>query len=544
MEKFFYFKLSIITFVIVAIANLANNVFAQLEHESDNGSNNGSDRSEKELTIPESNRPGAFPVIKLEGEVNLSDENQILPIDGNQSLFHRANSIKNAKKKIYIHTLYFNGDESGKVLSNLMMDKKINENLDVRVFIDPVTQYMGQVEKIDSQNTKIMFDNFMAAGIPVYGYECESIFMDRFLKQGIREFFSKKWFGSIIPAHGRNHEKVHFIDDDLAIIGGLNIVNYFFRVNEAGVNLSRDQDVLIKGKTLVKQIGQILDKNVQYYTSGIDDPTKKSCFNNYPFGSPEYIKFLKYHQKPFIKKEFSDPKEREKLLEVEKRIAENLEGVDQSFFNEKRDLNIPIKAVESTRLVYNNPAISNETNHIEDAYIGLINQAQKKIMITNSYFFPPDKVVEALRKAASRGVKIFIATKAAETNDISALGAYARKNYHKLVKGYEKQFKIYEWTGIRKGHEGEGIINGTLHAKLATFDDQISIIGSYNFDPASRNGNSEIAIIFKDEQYAKQLTSTFFEKDLEYSREISEEDILNYSLENINPLYKFISDII
>jgi putative cardiolipin synthase len=44
-----------------------------------------------------------------------------------------------------------------------------------------------------------------------------------------------------------------------------------------------------------------------------------------------------------------------------------------------------------------------------------------------------------------------------------------------------------------------------LHTKAMVIDDRVAVIGSYNMDPRSRVWNSEIALIVRDPDFARQV---------------------------------------
>jgi len=76
---------------------------------------------------------------------------------------------------------------------------------------------------------------------------------------------------------------------------------------------------------------------------------------------------------------------------------------------------------------------------------------------------------------------------------------------------------IHEWLGP-----------GTLHAKLAVFDDAEAIIGSYNLDPRSERLNSETVLALRDRRLAGQLAAQILERDLPNSRRVTADEAASY----------------
>jgi len=82
--------------------------------------------------------------------------------------------------------------------------------------------------------------------------------------------------------------------------------------------------------------------------------------------------------------------------------------------------------------------------------------------------------------------------------------------------------QIWEWQGRRTGAAGR--TDGTIHAKYAVFDRRVSLVGSYNLDPRSRSLNSETAIVFENQILSGYLAKSYYENDLDFSRQITLEE--------------------
>lgn len=140
-------------------------------------------------------------------------------------------------------------------------------------------------------------------------------------------------------------------------------------------------------------------------------------------------------------------------------------------------------------------------------------------------------MVETVKDAVRRCVKVIILTNSPETNDLPMMTIVGREYYDDiLVVNYEPAVQscdgggvqIWEWQGRRTNATEQ--TEKTIHAKYAVFDRRASIVGSYNMDPRSRTLNSESAIVFENENLSRQLADMFYENDLEFSKQITLED--------------------
>jgi cardiolipin synthase len=138
-----------------------------------------------------------------------------------------------------------------------------------------------------------------------------------------------------------------------------------------------------------------------------------------------------------------------------------------------------------------------DTEHasIMQQYIKLINLADRYIYIANPYFIPNTALLEAIKIASLSGVTVKLLIP--EKLD-SRMVKYSMQSYFEEL--LQANIKIY------LNHEK------FLHSKVIIVDDEISSIGSGNFDNRSFEQNFEVNAIVYDKKIAKLLYQDF-EKD-------------------------------
>jgi putative cardiolipin synthase len=133
-------------------------------------------------------------------------------------------------------------------------------------------------------------------------------------------------------------------------------------------------------------------------------------------------------------------------------------------------------------------------------------QPRESAVIQTAYLIPNGPTLANLERLTSAGVTLRILTNSAKSNNHSSVHAYYA-GYRKalLTTGID----LYEVQG--KGslaayldRVGEDAHAG-LHTKAMVIDDRVAVIGSYNMDPRSRVWNSEIALIVRDPDFARQV---------------------------------------
>jgi cardiolipin synthase A/B len=142
---------------------------------------------------------------------------------------------------------------------------------------------------------------------------------------------------------------------------------------------------------------------------------------------------------------------------------------------------------------------------VRNAYGAAIRDARSHIFITNAYFLPTVRLLQALRHAAQRGVDVRVMV--AGTTDVTTVLLAARSIYGLLLTS---GVRLFEWEGR------------VLHAKTATIDGSWSTIGSSNLDKQSLRFNLEVNVIVRDPAFAGAMEAMFFQ-DMLSCREITAE---------------------
>ena len=135
-----------------------------------------------------------------------------------------------------------------------------------------------------------------------------------------------------------------------------------------------------------------------------------------------------------------------------------------------------------------------------------ITSAKKSILITNPYFIPDDTMIDALLKAAARGVRVVILVPGKIDHQITYRAS--RSNYGRMLLG---GIQIFEYMAA------------LMHAKTMVIDGVWATVGSTNFDNRSFALNEELNLTVYDSGLARRLEEAF-EQDLKYSNKITYEE--------------------
>ncbi len=129
---------------------------------------------------------------------------------------------------------------------------------------------------------------------------------------------------------------------------------------------------------------------------------------------------------------------------------------------------------------------------IRGMYLEAIDRAQHHIYVTQAYFIPDRDILDALLKAADRGVEVAILVPEVSNHVVADW----------LSRGFYG-------TLLRNGVELWLYQDAMVHAKTATIDGRWSTIGTANIDRLSLTGNYEINLEIVDDGFAEQMESIY-----------------------------------
>jgi phosphatidylserine/phosphatidylglycerophosphate/cardiolipin synthase-like enzyme len=415
--------------------------------------------------------------------------------NGEDSFAARLDVLKRAQTSIRIQALVFQGDETGLRVAEILKQKKA-AGLDVRVIVDAFSNPWLQ--------TQWMFFDLKQHGIEVEGYEAMAL-------QWLNEVPVPQLTPHYDPGQPdmRFHEKMWIIDGEteaaVAVTGGLNIGNEYFRANPADPDSTwRDQDVIVRG-AIVRDLVTAFDRNFQYFVGvkqsrGILNTNLYWDATRKVLGRTGMVP-VQYHTQPEVLMHVAELEARQPSLEFRPATCR--------FFQSRPRL---------------------KETYIQQAYVKLIERARSEVLIANAYLVPTPSIVLALTDAARRCVAVRLISNSPETNDLPEISLVGRGYYKDLLAVNEspevaacdradKGLRIWEWVG-QSADEAERR-QGTMHSKYAVIDGRRGLVGSYNLDPRSEKLNSESAMVFEQPELAASLRRSYLDNDLKYSREVT-----------------------
>jgi cardiolipin synthase C len=416
--------------------------------------------------------------------------------DGGSAMLTRAWLCENAQKSIDIQYFIFSTDNIGLIACDYLV-KAADRGVKVRILLDDIMVNA-------SMKDLLVLDTHPNIELKIYN---PGVNLGKSLPTKLFKFAT-----DFRNANQRMHNKTFIVDGKVVITGGRNIADEYFDYDHE-YNF-RDREVLLLGKTC-KSISNSFET---YWTNDlcvavstlsqekeIYSDTSFNTLHNYACNSENYW--------PMIREKIV------RLPEIFKQIVDAKK----------------IIWVDSVAFVADIPGKNTTTKGLEggglstDALVRLIDNAKHSIDIQSPYLITTFASRLLFAKAIERGVKIRILTNSlASTDNIEAFSAYQKDRQKLLDLGVE----IYEFrpdaaermtilTGELQAKIEHKPIFG-LHAKTMIIDKEITVIGTFNFDPRSTHLNTEcLTIIYSNKTSETVLQGVETEFKTENSWRIS-----------------------
>ena len=314
----------------------------------------------------------------------------------------------------------------------------------------------------------------------------------------------------------RMHNKIWLADNAVAVLGGRNIGNDYFGV-DTKANFF-DLDVLTTGQG-AREAGSAFD---EYWNS--------------KYAVPIHV----LNTKSFTK---------EHLDEGRKKLDAFLEDIDTMPYALTIDSEETIELLKEWRdelawvkaHVVVDP-LDRFEGQGESAIVEFnrenIASIETEFIAESAYLIPSQEGIAAMEEMVGRGIRVRLLTNSLQSNNhISAHSGYMKYRKDILETGAE----LYElrpnaalrehFRANKKNHE----VPAGIHTKSFIIDDEQALIGSFNFDPRSRDLNSEIGLVISDREFAGEVMAVMeedFHPENAYRLYLNEDGKLRWELQN------------
>jgi putative cardiolipin synthase len=284
----------------------------------------------------------------------------------------------------------------------------------------------------------------------------------------------------------RMHNKMLVADNRLGIIGGRNIGNAYFGLDEK-YNF-RDLDVIVTGP-VVEEISHAFD---DYWNHKMAYPVEAIPHES----SEESLVLLRERSEEVVQENLGElasfRAERPVPSEDVMRLVGQMQFGEAHFI---QDDPVPIRGQEM-RLV--------------DMLRYVSGQVSEDMVIITPYFIPRSSMLEGLAGLVSRGVSVRLLTGSLASNNHTIAHAHYKKYRRRIL---EAGIELYEYRHLPSARQRELTDTSpvtsefiSLHTKAIVTDRDKCFVGSLNFDPRAIEINTENGLYIESEQFCGELS--------------------------------------
>jgi putative cardiolipin synthase len=392
---------------------------------------------------------------------------------GHVSLQIRLKLIEGAQSSIDVQTYQFRGDRSGFLIMRALRDAAAR-GVRVRVLVDDLYTDGDDLLRLS-----------LAArdGVDVRLFNPFSFGRDSIALRMVGALFGDE------RLHRRMHNKLMVVDGVLAVLGGRNISDEYF--DTQGDQAFYDFDVLVAGQ-VVPQVAVTFDP---YWNSRYSHDVRVVLGESAagPSSRASSAREPVEPCNPLICAPASAPAEDEQLAWND--FARELDAgrVAMHIASAVAAADPPEKV---SGLSAAEPGVLPAGAEVRMRVAMAIREAREELVVVSPYLVPGNAGIQALRAFRERGVRVTLMTNSLSATDEPLVHVGYRRYRADIVRA---GVELYEWSPVKSGRVLRRLLGGKtvlrLHVKCALIDSRFVYLGSMNFDPRSRDYNTESGLI-------------------------------------------------
>jgi putative cardiolipin synthase len=292
--------------------------------------------------------------------------------------------------------------------------------------------------------------------------------------------------GRMKKLNHRMHNKLLIADGQMAILGGRNVGDHYFGL--AHKYNFHDLDIVVLGHEATES-AQIFnhfwnsDKVMPAYAF-VDDPSWEAL----EAVRSEELKHLRAAEEiadfPIVRRDWS--------VELAALVARMSPGTSTEEFDRLR------------------PEAAAPTQDAAARLAEIVERAQREVLILNAYIIPGERMMEILREAVERGVRVRALTNSLASNDVPAVTAKYKKYRKPLIEAGVELYEFRAHPEIQRGIVDTAPVEAGFagfHTKAVVVDRETVYVGSLNLDPRSIQLNTEMGLIVSSTGLAEEVAA-------------------------------------
>lgn len=320
-----------------------------------------------------------------------------------------------------------------------------------------------------------------------------------------------EWAINYRQLNRRMHNKLLVVDGHVAVVGGRNIGDSYYGLNQH-YNFV-DLDVMVTGG-IMPDLSHAFDK---YWNSRLAVPGETLTRKRIN-GGPVAV-----HQ--IDRARLSQ--ERALWVSYRNTPAQNIERLQQ--------LEGQWQTIETVFLQEAPESLGKDEFRLIDLLSQLAGPSEQELLISSPYLIPRSSLLDDLTEFSEQGVTVKVITNSLGSNNHIAAHSHYKKYRRDLLKtGLELYEFDYAPSQALTDHTNVSPVNSqflSLHTKAIVSDREICFIGSLNLDPRAVEINSENGLLIRSPELCGELADKLLrlmEPDNSWQVEIDEQGLLRW----------------
>jgi putative cardiolipin synthase len=406
--------------------------------------------------------PADTPLWSAVQEAAPSDWHVLLN-DGATALDWRLRAIDSASRSIDFQTFLWHFDTVGAVVLDHVV-RAADRGVRVRILVD---------------DTFLVHEDSVLLALaehPNIEYRVFNPFKRRSGGFATRQLLNLAEFGRL---DHRMHNKAMVVDNRVAIVGGRNIANEYFGLDDQA-NF-RDLELLLGGR-VVREVSDAFDL---YWNDRWTFPIETLAHDNASVAELDEVRHIAAPVSELYDEE-SATQQLSQWLDV---VADADTGETVLYFDRPPE---------------DNPRDRDEAPvQVANELTALFDDAESEIVIVSAYLIPTPHLEGAVDRALDRGVRVRILTNSIGSNNHLAAHSAYRNHIDTLVGQGAELHEVRTDAKDRDLYMVEPVDRKmlALHAKALVIDDDRVFVGSANLDPRSLRINTEMGLLVSSRQF-------------------------------------------
>jgi putative cardiolipin synthase len=282
----------------------------------------------------------------------------------------------------------------------------------------------------------------------------------------------------------RMHDKLLIADGRAAVVGGRNIGDHYFGLNE--IYNFHDTDLLGIGH-IGEQANGMFDKfwNSEWVVSAQNLTTQP----DQALAQAQWTEILENNSRaPQLENFPRKPKDWRAELTAQ-----------------AADLRIG-----TSQLIYDETGEEQIDQNVISGMFNFFNLAKKELLIMNAYVIPGQRAIDFMQSLSDRGVDVRILTNSLASHDVPAVNSHYEPWRDDFIEAGVELFEFRSDPAIKATVVDVPPVRAEfsgLHSKSAVVDRRFVFIGSMNLDPRSAKINTEMGALVDSPELAADLAA-------------------------------------